>query len=51
LDVSQAAPEEVAYVDDRAMFVEVATGLGIQGIRHTSYDSTRAALAALGLDA
>jgi len=31
------------------LFVEVAQGLGLHGIHHTSYASTRAALAALGL--
>ena len=50
LDVSQTTPERVAYVDDRAMFVEVAQGLGIHGIQHTNYDKTRAALAKVGLD-
>lgn len=50
LDVSQTTPKHVAYVDDRAMFVEVAQGLGIHGIQHTSYETTRTALAALGLD-
>lgn len=49
LDVMQAAPEEVAYLDDRAMFVDVARGLGIHGIHHTGYDTTRSALAGLGL--
>jgi len=50
LDVSQTTPKHVAYLDDRAMFVEVALGLGIHGIQHTSYETTRAALAAVGLD-
>jgi len=49
LDVIQVPPEQVAYLDDRAMFVEVAQSLGIQGIRHTGYQATRQALAALGL--
>jgi len=31
------------------MFVEVAQSLGIRGIHHTSYESTRAALEKLGL--
>ena len=35
LDISQAAPEQVAYIDDRALFVEVASSLGIHGILHT----------------
>jgi putative hydrolase of the HAD superfamily len=49
LDIAQAQPEQVAYVDDRAMFVEVAGGLGIRGIHHTGYESTRIALKAMGL--
>jgi putative hydrolase of the HAD superfamily len=49
LDCSQSAPEEVAYLDDRAMFAQVARGLGIHGIHHTDISSTRAALARLGL--
>jgi putative hydrolase of the HAD superfamily len=50
LDISQAAPERVAYIDDRAMFVDVALSLGIHGIHHTGYESTLAALARLGLE-
>ena len=49
LDIAQASPEEVVYIDDRAMFVEVAQGLGIQGLIHKSYETTRIALEALGL--
>ena len=49
LDISQAAPERVAYVDDRRMFVEVGGSLGLRAIWHTNVDSTRAALADLGL--
>lgn len=47
LDMAQVKPEEVAYVDDRAMFVEVANSLGINGIHHTSIETTRSALEAL----
>jgi putative hydrolase of the HAD superfamily len=49
LDCAQVLPEQVVYIDDRAMFVEVAQSLNIRGIHHRGYDSTRAALAALGL--
>jgi putative hydrolase of the HAD superfamily len=49
LDVAQVSPERVVYIEDRFMFVEVAQSLGIQGIYHTDYDSTRAALTSLGL--
>ena len=49
LDVAHALPEQVAYVEDRPLFVQVARGLGIQGIMHRDLASTRAALAELGL--
>jgi putative hydrolase of the HAD superfamily len=49
LDIAQVSPEQVVYIDDRAMFVEVARGLGIKGIIHTGYDTTRMALEGLGL--
>lgn len=49
LDVAQVAPGEVAYLDDRLLFVQVAAGLGMRGIHHTAYLSTVAALAGLGL--
>lgn len=49
LDIAQVAPSQVAYVEDREMFVDVAEGLGIHGIIHRDYVSTRASLASLGL--
>jgi len=48
-DVAHVRPEEVAYLEDRQMFVEVARKMGFQTIRHTGYDATVRALAALGL--
>ena len=49
LDIAQVLPEQVVYVDDRPMFVEVAQGLGIHGIVHTGYNSTSKALEQFGL--
>lgn len=49
LDIAQAHPAQVAYIEDRRMFVEVAAGMGIQAIQHDSVASTTAALAKLGL--
>ncbi len=49
LDVAQASAEQVVYIDDQPMFVQVAEGLGIRSIRHTDYQSTRAQLASFGL--
>lgn len=50
-DIAQVPPPQVAYLDDRLLFVEIARELGFQGVHHTGYESTRAALAALGLTA
>ena len=49
LDVAQADPDEVVYVDDRLMFAEVACRLGMHEVWHRDLDRTRAAFAALGL--
>jgi putative hydrolase of the HAD superfamily len=49
LDIAQVKPEQVVYLEDRPMFVEVAQDLGIRGIIHTGYDATRKELARLGL--
>ncbi len=51
LDVTQAPAEGSVYTDDRPMFVDVAARLGIAGILHKGFDSTRAALAEWGLSA
>jgi putative hydrolase of the HAD superfamily len=44
LDIAQVRAEQVVYIDDRSMFVEVARGLGLNGILHTGYEATRKAL-------
>jgi len=49
LDIAQVAPDCVAYVEDRPMFVEVAESLGIRGVVHKTFESTKDALAAMGL--
>ncbi len=49
LDIAQAEPQRVAYVEDRPMFVEVAASLGMHAIWHHGYESTREHLAAVGL--
>jgi len=49
LDIAQVEPAQVAYIEDRPMFVEVARGLGINGIVHTSYEATQRELADFGL--
>jgi putative hydrolase of the HAD superfamily len=41
LDLTQARPEQVLYVDDRQMFVDVASTLGIRSVCHLSFESTK----------
>jgi putative hydrolase of the HAD superfamily len=50
LDVAQVSPEESVYIDDRAMFAQVAAGLGLNAINHRSYEITKSSLADLGLE-
>lgn len=50
LDISQVPAHQVLYIEDRPMFVQVAEGLGIKGLLHTDYESTRANLASLGFN-
>jgi putative hydrolase of the HAD superfamily len=49
LDIAQVSPQQVIYIDDRAMFVEVAQRLGTNGILHTGQEKTQKALEGLGL--
>jgi putative hydrolase of the HAD superfamily len=50
LDVAQAAPEHTVYLEDRRMFADVAAGIGLRTVWHRDATTTRAALAAMGLD-
>ena len=50
LDISQADPARSVYIDDRALFVEIAQSLGIIGIHHTGFETTRHTLKDLGLE-
>jgi putative hydrolase of the HAD superfamily len=49
LDVAQVAPQQVIYIEDRPLFVEVAQGLGIRGLHHLNYDTTEKFLSQAGL--
>lgn len=49
LDIAQVPRDEVVYIDDRQLFVQVAEGLGIRSICHKNVDTTRAGLAEMGL--
>jgi putative hydrolase of the HAD superfamily len=49
LDLAHTPARQVAYLENTAMFANVADGLGIRSVVHTDYKSTRAKLAAWGL--
>jgi putative hydrolase of the HAD superfamily len=49
LDVAQVTPGAAVYIDDRAMFSQVAAGLGLRSITHTGYELTKSELARAGL--
>jgi putative hydrolase of the HAD superfamily len=49
VDIAQVPVEKIVFIENTAMHVEVAEGLGIQSILHTDHETTRAKLEALGL--
>jgi len=49
LDLAQVPAGQVVYLENTAMFVQIAEGLGIRSVLHKDYRSTRKRLAALGL--
>jgi putative hydrolase of the HAD superfamily len=50
LDIAQTPAEQVMYIENTPMFVQIAEGLGIRSILHTGYNSTRAKLSEFGLE-
>lgn len=49
LDLAQVPAGEVVYIEDRILSIEAAESLGIPSIYHTSFETTRSALARMGL--
>ena len=49
LDLAQTPAEQVAFMDNTAMFVKIAKGLEMRGIVHKDHKSTSAKLASFGL--
>ncbi len=47
IDMAHVPPEQIAYIDDRQLFIEVATDLGLHGICHQDVKATKAALEVL----
>ena len=50
MDITQTPARQIVYIENTPMFVQVAAGLGIQGILHTDCVSTSRELASLGLE-
>jgi HAD superfamily hydrolase (TIGR01509 family) len=49
LDIAQVPANQIVYIENTPMFVQIAEGLGIQSILHKNYRSTCAKLASFGL--
>jgi putative hydrolase of the HAD superfamily len=49
LDLAQTPAEQVAFIDNTAMFVTIAEDLGMRGILHQDHKSTCDQLASFGL--
>lgn len=49
LDIAQVPVEQVVYIEDMQMFVDVASDLGIRSIRHKNVKATSDELATMGL--
>jgi len=49
LDIAHVLPENVLYIDDTQMFVDIARNLRIRSIHHTDCKSTLLELSSLGL--
>jgi putative hydrolase of the HAD superfamily len=50
LDLAQTPAAQAVFIDNTPMFVQIAKDLGIRGILHVDYESTRAKLASFGLE-
>jgi putative hydrolase of the HAD superfamily len=49
LDIALTPARQIVYIENTPLFVQIADHLGIRGLLHTDYQSTREKLAALGL--
>lgn len=49
LDIAVTPCQQIVYIENTPMFVQIAAGMGIRGLLHTDYQSTSKKLALLGL--
>lgn len=50
LDIASVPAKNVVFIDNMQMFVDVAENLGIRGIQHKDYLTTKKTLATMGLE-
>ena len=50
LDIVQIPTEQIVYIENTSMFVEIAESMGIRSVWHTDYKSTCEKLALFGLE-
>lgn len=49
IDIAQVNPAETLYLEDRMMFVQVSETVGLKGVHHTDYESTKKIFEEYGL--
>ncbi len=49
IDIAQVPSDKIIFIENTAMFVDIAETLGIKGICHTEFELTRRQLEAFGL--
>lgn len=49
IDIAQVNPSKTLYLEDRWMFVQVAETLGLKGVHHQNYETTKQIFAEHGL--
>jgi putative hydrolase of the HAD superfamily len=50
LDIAQVSVDQIVYIENTSMFVQIAESLGIKSILHKDYKTTCAKLASFGLE-
>jgi putative hydrolase of the HAD superfamily len=50
LDIAQTPADQIVYIENTPLFVEIGKGLGIRGIVHKDFQTTRVRLTEFGLD-
>ena len=49
IDIAQVNPAETLYLEDRPMFVQISETVGLKGVHHENYETTKDIFASYGL--